>query len=61
MNAMERRLERFSTPVLVLAGIAIVLYLLELFRVIPTSLHVPMLWVNFLIDFTFFLQYFGQF
>jgi len=57
MNAMmEKRLERFGTPVLVLAGIAIALYLLELFRLIPASLHAPMLWINFFIDFIFFVD-----
>ncbi len=54
MNSeMERRLERFSGPVLILAGVAILLYILELFRFIPDSLRVPMLWINFLIDFVF--------
>lgn len=56
MDTTERRLERLSMPVLILAGIAIVLYLLELFRFIPASLHGVMLWVNFLIDFVFLLD-----
>ena len=50
---MEKRLERFSTPVLILAGVAIILYIFELFRFIPASLRVLMLWVNFLIDLVF--------
>lgn len=54
MNSnLERRLELFSIPVLVLAGVAIILYILELFRLIPASMRVPMLWINFLIDFVF--------
>jgi hypothetical protein len=55
-NMMERQLERFNMPVLILAGIAIVLYVLELFRLIPEALRMPMIWINFLIDFVFLLD-----
>lgn len=53
---MEQRLEKLSLPVLVLAGVAILIYLLELFRLIPGAMRVPMLWINFLIDLLFLLD-----
>ncbi len=52
----EILLERSNKPILVLAVLAIVLYILELFRVVPRSLILPFLWVNFLIDFIFLLD-----
>lgn len=53
---LERLLERTNNPILFLAIVAILLYILELFRVIPASLMNVFLWVNFLIDFIFFLD-----
>ena len=55
-SGAEKLLERSNTPILVLAILAIVLYVLELFRVVPRSLMLPFLWVNFLIDFIFLLD-----
>lgn len=55
-SSAEKLLERSNTPILVLAILAIVLYLLELFRIVPPSLMLPFLWVNFLIDFIFLLD-----
>ena len=52
----EKLLERSNKPILFLAILAIVLYILELFRVIPHSLLLPFLWVNFLIDFIFLID-----
>ena len=52
----ERLLERSNNPILILAALAIVLYILELFRVVPKSLMTPFLWINFLIDFIFLLD-----
>lgn len=49
-------MERSNQPILVLAALAVVLYLLELFWVVPRSLMTPLLWVNFLIDFIFLLD-----
>ena len=57
MNAMmERRLERLNTTVLVLAGIAIVLYLLDLFRLVPNALSAPIWWITFFIDAVFLID-----
>lgn len=55
-SSAEKLLERSNTPILVLAILAIVLYILELFRVVPRSLILPFLWLNFLIDFIFLLD-----
>lgn len=55
-SGAEKLLERSNKPILVLAILAIILYVLELFRVIPRSLTLPFLWVNFLIDFIFLLD-----
>ena len=55
-NRLEQLLERFNNPILVLAIIAILLYVLELFRVVPRNLVRPFLWINFLIDLIFFLD-----
>ena len=55
-SSAEKLLERSNTPILVLAILAIVLYVLELFRVVPPSLMLPFLWLNFLIDFIFLLD-----
>jgi class 3 adenylate cyclase len=55
-SRLERILERSTQPILVLAGLAVVLYILELFRIVPRSLMVPFLWVNFLIDFIFLID-----
>ena len=55
-SSKEKLLERSNKPILVLAILAIVLYVLELFRVVPRSLMQPFLWLNFLIDFIFFLD-----
>lgn len=52
----EILLDRSNKPILVLAILAIVLYVLELFRVVPPSLMLPFLWINFLIDFIFLLD-----
>jgi len=42
--------------ILYLAGLAVLLYILELFRVVPAQLIRPFLWLNFAIDFIFFLD-----
>ena len=55
-TSAEILLERSNKPILVLAILAIVLYALELFRVVPRSLMLPFLWANFLIDFIFLLD-----
>jgi len=52
----ENMLERTNKPILVLAILAIILYILELFRVVPRSLMLPFLWLNFLIDFIFLID-----
>ncbi len=52
----ERLLERSNNPILVLAAFAVILYILELFRVVPRSLMTPFLWLNFLIDFIFLID-----
>ena len=52
----ELLLERTNKPILVLAILAILFYILELFRVVPKSLMLPFLWANFLIDFIFLLD-----
>lgn len=52
----EQILEGSNKPILFLAVLAILLYLLELFRLIPKSLMTPFLWVNFLIDFIFLID-----
>lgn len=52
----EQILERSNQPILVLAGLAVVLYMLELFRVVPRSLMTPFLWINFAIDFIFLID-----
>lgn len=52
----ESLLERSNKPILVLAVIAVLLYIMELFRVIPQPLLHTFLWVNFLIDLIFFLD-----
>lgn len=52
----ENLLERSNKPILVLAILAIVLYILELFRLLPPSLILPFLWVNFIIDCMFLLD-----
>ena len=52
----ERFLESSNKPILVLAILAIVLYILELFRVVPRSLMTPFMWINFLIDFIFLVD-----
>ncbi|MBT8219855.1 MAG: ion transporter, partial [Bacteroidia bacterium] len=55
-NRLEKFLKRTNTPILVLAIIAIVFYILELFRVVPKEWLYPFLWANFLIDVVFFLD-----
>lgn len=55
-SRVEEILERSNKPILVLAALAVVLYLLELFRVVPPSLLTPFLWVNFFIDFIFLID-----
>lgn len=55
-SSTEKLLERTNKPILALAIFAIVLYILELFRVVPCSLLLPFLWINFLIDFIFLLD-----
>jgi len=52
----RRILERSNKPILFLAGLAVVLYILELFRVIPDSMIKPFLWINFIIDFIFLID-----
>ncbi len=52
----ERFLERFNKPILVLASVAVLLYILELFRVVPPRLFTAFLWVNFLIDLIFLVD-----
>lgn len=52
----ERLLERSNKPILVLAVVAVFLYILELFRVIPSSLMTAFLWLNFLIDCIFLID-----
>ncbi len=52
----EKILERTNTPILVLAAVAVVLYVLELFRVIPKSLLHPFQWINFTIDLIFLID-----
>lgn len=52
----ERLLERSNQPILILAGVAVALYVLELFRVVPRALLTPFLWVNFLIDLIFLID-----
>ncbi len=52
----EILLERSNKPILFLAILAIILYILELFRVVPRSLMLPFLWINFLIDFIFLVD-----
>ena len=55
-SGWARLLERSNKPILVLAIVAIALYLLELLRVVPKSLLLPFLWVNFIIDLIFLLD-----
>ena len=52
----EKLLDLSNTPILVLAAIAVVLYILELFRVVPPNLMPVFLWVNFIIDFIFLID-----
>ena len=52
----ENLLELTNKPILILAVLAIVLYVIELFRLVPTSLMLPFLWINFLIDFIFLVD-----
>lgn len=52
----EHLLEKSNKPILVLAVLAVVLYILELFRLIPPSFSLLFLWTNFLIDFIFLLD-----
>ena len=52
----ERLLDRSNKPILVLAALAVGLYILELFRVVPQSLITPLLWINFIIDFIFLID-----
>jgi class 3 adenylate cyclase len=52
----KRVLERSNKPILFLAGLAVVLYILELFRVIPQEWMGPFLWMNFIIDFIFLID-----
>ena len=56
ISKFENLLGRTNRPILVLAIIAILLYILELFRLVPRSLTLPFLWVNFLIDLIFLLD-----
>ncbi len=55
-NRAERWLEKSNTPILVLAALAVILYLLELFHAIPPSLQDLFIWTNFLIDFIFLVD-----
>jgi hypothetical protein len=55
-SRLEHILERSTQPILVLAGLAVALYILELFRVVPRQFMTPFLWVNFLIDFIFLID-----
>lgn len=52
----ERLLARSNKPILALAILAIVLYILELFRVVPRNWMTPFLWANFAIDFIFLID-----
>ena len=49
-------LERINTPILVLAAVAVLFYLLELFHLIPPSYELAFLWLNFLIDLIFLVD-----
>ena len=49
-NRLENLLEKTNKPILVLAIIAIVLYVFELFRVVPKPLLYTFLWLNLIID-----------
>lgn len=51
-----RILERSNKPILFLAGLAVILYILELFRIIPPELVPFFLWLNFIIDFIFLVD-----
>ncbi|NND31960.1 MAG: adenylate/guanylate cyclase domain-containing protein [Saprospiraceae bacterium] len=52
----ERVLEWSNKPILVLAAVAVILYILELFRVIPQAWMMPFLWLNFIIDLIFLVD-----
>ncbi len=52
----ERLLERSNKPILILAALAVVLYILELFRIVPRSWMTTFMWINFLIDFIFLID-----
>ena len=52
-DKMENILKKLESPILFLAGAAILLYLFELFHLIPSSLMIPTFWLNFIIDLIF--------
>ena len=56
VSKARRLLERSNKPILFLAGLAVVLYILELFRVIPVEWMSTFLWINFIIDFIFLVD-----
>ena len=55
-NRFENLLEKTNKPILVLAIVAIVLYALELFRVVPKPFLYSFLWLNLIIDCIFLLD-----
>ena len=52
----EQWLEKANRPTLILAAAAVILYIIELFHVVPDGLLPAFLWVNFLIDFIFLID-----
>ncbi len=55
-SRLEQILDRSTNPILVLAALAVILYVLELFRVVPPSLLPLFLWANFIIDLLFLID-----
>ena len=51
--ALERRITSLDKPLIILAGVAVTIYLCELFRLFPHGWRTALVWVNFLIDSVF--------
>ncbi len=53
---LEKRLQALDRPLVFLALFAVLLYLAQLFRLVPASLRLPAFWVSFAIDLTFLVD-----
>jgi class 3 adenylate cyclase len=51
--ALERRITALDKPLIALAGVAVLIYLCELFRLFPHGSRPVLVWANFLIDTVF--------